>query len=401
MLERLEALDRDEYNLESIIDDTLDDLGQVADFLNELRRFEVKHDDKLQALIKLLKTDKDLKGQKVLIFTEFTDTARYLLRQLQDAGLDGVAEVDGNSKESRSDIIRRFAPYYNRSDSAREGDRETRILISTDVLSEGLNLQDAQRVINYDLHWNPVRLMQRIGRVDRRLNPEIEAKLLAHHPEVRDRRGRIAFWNFLPPEELETLLRLYSRVSHKTLRISRTLGIEGGKLLRPDDDYEALREFNESYDGTPTDLEELRLEYERLLQAYPELEDLLPALPGRVFSGKAHPKPDTRAVFFCYRVPRPDDEALDEQGQPQWTEAAGETRWLLYDVATEDILESSTRIAEFIRSTPETPRHCIMAHEDLRSIRLNVEKHLRNTLLKQLQAPVGVRPVLKAWMELS
>ena len=61
------------------------------------------------------------------------------------------------------------------------------MLISTDVLSEGLNLQDATRMINYDIHWNPVRLMQRIGRVDRRMNPEIEAALKADHPEVSRR----------------------------------------------------------------------------------------------------------------------------------------------------------------------------------------------------------------------
>ena len=50
------------------------------------------------------------------------------------------------------------------------------------MLSEGLNLQDATRLINYDLHWNPVRLMQRIGRVDRRLDPQVEAKLIAVRP---------------------------------------------------------------------------------------------------------------------------------------------------------------------------------------------------------------------------
>ena len=66
-------------------------------------------------------------------------------------------------------MIRRFSPYYNGSSSAdlaSRGDPEIRVLVSTDVLSEGLNLQDATRLINYDLHWNPVRLMQRIGRVD-------------------------------------------------------------------------------------------------------------------------------------------------------------------------------------------------------------------------------------------
>ena len=101
------------------------------------------------------------------------------------------------------------------------------MLISTDVLSEGLNLQDATRLINYDLHWNPVRLMQRIGRVDRRLDPDAETRLLADHPDQTALRGTVAYWNFLPPEELNALLTLYARVTHKTLRISQHLRHRG------------------------------------------------------------------------------------------------------------------------------------------------------------------------------
>ena len=63
-------------------------------------------------LIRLLKS-KDLEGQKVLMFTEFADTARYLFRQLQEAGIDGVAQVDSGTKGNRADIIQRFSPYYN------------------------------------------------------------------------------------------------------------------------------------------------------------------------------------------------------------------------------------------------------------------------------------------------
>ena len=70
-------------------------------------------------------------------------------------------------------------------------------MISTDVLAEGLNLQDSLRLINYDIHWNPVRLMQRIGRIDRRLNLENEAKIIADHPNCESERKNIAYWNFL------------------------------------------------------------------------------------------------------------------------------------------------------------------------------------------------------------
>src|SRR5207245_11638739 len=176
MLEHVTELERDRYDVGAIINETLDDLAQVADFLDELREFEPEHDDKLKELLNLLRTEKVLKAHKVLIFTEFAETARYLKEQLVAAGIDGVAEIDSGTKADRGEVIRRFAPYYNgssSSDLAARNLKETRVLISTDVLSEGLNLQDATRLINYDLHWNPGRLMQRIGRVDRRLNRDV------------------------------------------------------------------------------------------------------------------------------------------------------------------------------------------------------------------------------------
>ena len=405
MVEAVEALDRDKYDVPEIIRETLDDLDQVADFLNELRKFEPKHDDKLKALVKLLKTDPVLRAHKVLVFTEFAETARYLKRQLVDAGIDGVEQIDSATKTDRGEMLRRFAPYYNGSSSgelAAEGLAEARVLISTDVLSEGLNLQDATRLINYDLHWNPVRLMQRIGRVDRRLNPEAEKRLLADHPEEAPLRGKVAFWNFLPPDELNALLTLYARVTHKTLRISKTFGIEGKKLLRPEDDYEALKDFNHQYEGTPTPGERMQLEYEKLLADDPGLEERLAGLPGRVFSGKRHPTAGARAVFFCFALPAADHEAeAGPGGKLPWTEEAGRSAWYLYDLGTGQILEDPAKIVELIRCGPDTPRHCAVAKETLSDVRAKVERHIRNTYLKSVQAPVGVKPALKAWMELS
>ncbi|HEY3963098.1 MAG TPA: helicase-related protein, partial [Planctomycetaceae bacterium] len=164
MLEDVPRLDLEEYDVDEMLKEVLSDLDQIAVFLNELARFEPKHDDKLKALLKLLRTDSVLKRNKVLIFSEFADTAHYLKDQLRAAGIDDVEQIDSGSKKDRGDVIRRFAPYYNgtsTADLAEAKKAEIRILISTDVLSEGLNLQDATRLINYDLHWNPVRLMQR------------------------------------------------------------------------------------------------------------------------------------------------------------------------------------------------------------------------------------------------
>ena len=306
--------------------------------------------------------------------------------------------MDSATKKNRSDVIQRFAPYYNGLSSpqlSERGREEIRVLISTDVLSEGLNLQDASRMINYDIHWNPVRLMQRIGRVDRRMDPATEERLVADHPEAKASRGKVWFWNFLPPEELNEILSLYTRVTQKTLLISSTLGIEGRKLLTPEDDYEALREFNHAYEGTRSAVEDMHLEYQALLQADPELEQRLARLPGAIFSGRKRPAKGVRGVFFCYALP-----ALDKE-KNEFTEEAGTTRWYLYDLDRETILEEPGEIVVSIRSKPATPRCCTTEEKTLLDIRQRIEKHVKNSYLKRVDAPVGVKPRLRCWMELN
>ena len=405
ILEAVELLDRNLYEVPQILSDSLQDLDQLAEFLNELRQFKPTHDDKLRALIDLLKTDPVLKKHKVMIFSEFMSTARYLATELEKAGIKGIDQIDSATKRSRGDVIRQFAPYYNGMTSqalAEKNQVETRVLIATDVLSEGLNLQDATRLINYDLHWNPVRLMQRIGRVDRRMNPEIEEKLVKDHPDVKAIRGTVEYWNFLPPGELDELLQLYKKVSNKTLLISKTLGIEGKKLLKPDDDFAALRDFDHAYEGEPTSLETMHLEYQRLLALHPDLPARLEALPGRVFSGKAHLQPGAQAVFFCFALPGKDATVADvETDADAWTVAAGHTEWLLLDLQTGNITSDAAGIDAIIHCEPETPRRCEVAQPTLVEARNKVEKHLKNGYFRQVQAPVGMRPVLVAWMEIS
>ncbi len=401
MLDEVELLDRKKYKVEDIIKDTYSDLDQLIEFMHELKKFNPPKDDKLAKLVELLNKDEVLRKEKVLIFTEYAETARYLRDQLKAKGIDGVDEIDGSTERDRGQIIRQFAPYYNESSTVelkKAGLEEIRVLISTDVLSEGLNLQDATRLINYDIHWNPVRLMQRIGRVDRRMNPDTEKRLLSDHPEKKSLRGKVEYWNFLPPEELEELLRLFFRVSYKTLKISKVFGIEGKKLLRPEDNYEALRNLNERYEGKTSLIEEMHLEFQKLLKDDPQLSSKLAGLPGRVFSGKDCPPENNRGVFFCYRIPKLD---TSDVSQTQWTEEAGDTRWLYYDLDNQKIVEDLSQIINVIRSSPETKRLCVLGEKDLVEVRTLIEKHIKNSYLKQLQAPIGVKPILKAWMEIS
>jgi len=405
MLEDLIVLDRNEFKVEEMLAETMLDMDQLADFLRELQKLKPSHDDKLRALIKLLKEDKVLKKHKVMIFTEFMTTARYLKKELIAAGITGVDEVDSSDQRDRGEVLKQFAPYYNDSSTAKlkaAGLDETRILIATDVLSEGLNLQDATRLINYDLHWNPVRLMQRIGRVDRRMNPEIEKQLIADHPDAKELRGKVAYWNFLPPDELDTLLALYGRVSYKTLRISKTLGIEGRKLLTPDDNYDPLKDFDHAYEGETSPVEQMHLDFQGLVKADPDLPARLSALPGRVFSGKENVSPGARGVFLCYALPAPRGPAERTEGDDDgWSIDSGASRWYLYDIASEQFSEDAPAINNIVRSDADTPRRTEISQPTLTEIRQRVEKHIKNSYLKQVQAPVGVKPVLKAWMELN
>ncbi|WP_380874288.1 helicase [Sphingomonas sp. DBB INV C78] len=405
MLLSVDRLDRDQYDVEAILDETYNDLIQLARFIHELRAFTPDQDGKLKALITLLKTDPVLKEHKVLIFTEYMTTARFLRDQLREAGVEGVEEVDSATKIDRGEVIKRFAPYYNGSSSQELADRkapETRVLISTDVLSEGLNLQDATRLINYDLHWNPVRLMQRIGRVDRRMNPAIEAKLVKDHPEVAKLRGRVAYWNFLPPGDVDRLLNLYNRVAGKALRISKLFGIEGRKLLTASDDYDDLRDLNQAMEGEETAEERLRNELRDLLLSDPALDARLVSLPNRIFSGRERLVGAPKGIFFCWSLPgrRPDPDPEAEEAE-NWTDADGRVAWYYLDLATSQIGESAAQISDMIRSTPETQRRLDTSRDTLRQARETIERHIGNTYLRQVQAPAGVKPILKAWMELN
>ena len=113
--------------------------------------------------------------------------------------------------------------------------------------------------------------------------------------------------------------------------------------------------------------------------------------------------PGARGVFFCYALPAPvkPPAGAPAEAAVEWSTDAGDTKWYLFDLATEKIAADPTRIIELIRSTPETPRKHDIPNPTLSEIRAKVERHITSTYLKSVQAPAGVRPALKAWMELS
>ena len=149
------------------IEDLDADYDLLSDLHTRVKAISPENDDKLRALRQFLQQP-EVAGGKVLIFSEAETTIDYLYEQLNPDGKNvEIERLTGSNRDRAESIVGRFSPKSNPPTSGRRAAPEIRILLATDVVSEGQNLQDSARVLNYDLHWNPVRLIQRFGRVDR------------------------------------------------------------------------------------------------------------------------------------------------------------------------------------------------------------------------------------------
>ena len=141
----------------------------ITELLDSFGTWDPALDSKLGRLVDLLREDH--KGDKVLVFTEYADTAAYVAEALKGAGIANVGLASGEVKGDAAAIARRFSPESNKlpgeDDHAVAPDDPIDVLVATDVLSEGQNLQDSHVVVNYDLPWAIIRIIQRAGRVDR------------------------------------------------------------------------------------------------------------------------------------------------------------------------------------------------------------------------------------------
>lgn len=258
---------KDKENLRLIIDN----LNEYKDLV-EKEELIKPHDNKLQELFKILNDKAKTENKKVIIFTVYADTATYLFNQLKKHRYNQFAMVTGSENKvwdseteikKHATILERFAPFTkvfrekNWSDFektnlthdfaswkqwVRENDANTNailqnpidILIATDVLSEGQNLQDADMVINYDIHWNPVRVIQRLGRIDR----------------IGSKNTEIQCVNFWPAKDVDDYINLKNRVSNR-MSIMKFAGAEvienfdeNAKELDKNDELEARHTDN-------------------------------------------------------------------------------------------------------------------------------------------------------------
>ena len=249
-----EALDGDEEKIpltaldDGFLPDLRADLDHLAEMRRDLEQLAGQPDPKLARLARELRTST---ARKIAIFTSYGDTARYLRDRLEgDASARGdraLVTVIGDERDSdeRERQLRRFCPR-----TMGGGSRgvpvggEVDLLLATDVLSEGQNLQEAQTVVSYDMPWNPQRVVQRNGRVIR---------LGSHHDEVRLR-------TLLPEQgELEAILRLEARIAVKVHAANASVGMESqvlGGLLDEERAYADLLGHARRLGGDPTLLDD-------------------------------------------------------------------------------------------------------------------------------------------------
>jgi superfamily II DNA or RNA helicase len=361
-------------NIDSFKKHLEDDIKKLSELKANLDKFEADfnegkaEDIKLNKLLEHINNkQKNSDNKKVLVFTVFKDTAKFLYEQLKKRGIQNIAFVsgtisetfDGYSGEKFEPILERFAPYtklynekdwsdlyerINLSEDFREGDKwkvpytkwleiikqhdkttQTKIenpidvLIATDCLSEGQNLQDCDTVVNYDIHWNPVRLIQRMGRIDRIGSPNKTIKGI----------------NFWPGKNYEDYLKLKSRVENR-MALMTIVGTEMDETLTPElqkmveenpllpkQAQKMLNQLQITWDDIEVNdetlgLNDLSLEQFRqeLFEFFKKNEEFFKKIPNGVFTGfkfKPNKKwkelPDSIVAVLGY--PKRPDESLN------------------------------------------------------------------------------------------
>ena len=258
---------------QSLWKDLNDDAHDLLKILQRYGTWTPEKDAKLNALENLLTQCHP--DDKVLIFTQFADTVRYLNETLLERGITQIAEVTGDSSNP-TELAWRFSPVSN---NRRNTQNELRVLISTDILSEGQNLQDCSIVINYDLPWAIIRLVQRAGRVDR-IGQEAE---------------KILCYSFLPAEGVERIINLRGRVRARLRAHAEVVGTDEAFFEDEDDKKAILDLYNEQAglldDELDNDVDLASYAYQIWKNAItqdPSLEDGVSKLPSVVYSTQPH-----------------------------------------------------------------------------------------------------------------
>jgi hypothetical protein len=352
----------EDYDAASLRADVEVDARILRELCEAVGEPSVADDPKLQALSELLSGE--MGPEKAIIFSYYADTVAWIERALAEDAAAGGARfggrryvvVTGTGNESARERLRRVHEFCPITTSEEAGDsavpvaEEKDLLIATDVLSEGQNLQQARYVINYDMPWNPMRLVQRNGRVDRLNSPYAGEE--------------IYLYNLFPAGELDAVLKLYEKLLTKIAHANISVGMEAPVF----EDAAAIeRNFADTaeqirgiavedagiLDAAESQLdafsgEEFRMELRSALAAE-RLRELL-SIPHGAGSGFRDEELEegVRGVFFCVRL------LLGSRAVPGDSD---ERAWRYVDLDDpERVLADELEILKAIRCAEGTPR---------------------------------------------
>jgi len=374
-VEELENFNLSNFRKEELLADIDKDIVLLNQILVKIKKITPEEDAKLKVLKdKLLNLSK--KGQ-IVLFTYYTDTLNYLYENIsrsREFSKLRVEKISGKtSVKERHRIVKDFL------------NRNVDILMSTDVLSEGMNLQSAQIVINYDLHWNPTRMIQRAGRIDRIGSPY----------------KTIFVYNFFPEAELEELLKLVQILQNKIIGIDKSVGLDQsilGEEIHPKV-FGIIRRIRKKDTSIFVELE--RDAFGGGEKFYQPLKDFLQKkgiaelerIPYGVFSGLRKNK--FSGIFYYYKYGK--DFHF----------------WYLYDIKNNELIKNKTQIIDFISCGPQEKRYIPdffdkiyeinqIILEDIEKSYKNLEqKQTVDSILVDLSRDRGARFVSKIIMEIE
>lgn len=267
---------RSELFVAALAGDLLEDSRRLLRLLRECGDWDPAEDRKLAALLDIV--GRRHRAEKILVFSQFADTVSYLERQLATRGVTNLAGATGNSPDPTL-LAWRFSPESNGKRAVVSAAEELRVLLATDVLSEGQNLQDCSVVVNYDLPWAIIRLIQRVGRIDR-IGQQAESLLC---------------YSFLPAEGVERIIHLRSRVRRRLQENAEVVGTDERFFDDDRDDRILVDLYHEKsglLDGeadTEVDLASYAFQiWKNALDDDPGVEKRVTALPDVVYSTCPH-----------------------------------------------------------------------------------------------------------------
>ncbi len=339
-----------------------DDSQQLMNILQSNGAWDAEHDRKLEQLLNLL--TRTHPNEKVLVFTQFADTVDYLTHELQRRSIKPLEGVTGQSPDPTA-MAWRFSPKSNEKDYP--SGQQIRVLIATDVLSEGQNLQDAHIVVNYDLPWAIIRLVQRAGRVDR----------------IGQQNAQVLCYSFLPADGVDKIINLRGRVKQRLQENAEVIGTDEQFF---EDEQSSAQQLHDLYTEKSGILDEADGEVDLASYAYqiwhdatknnPALKKKIEDMPDVVFATKAHTPSDTQPEgVLVYMHTADDNDAL------AWQDTQGHT-----------VTQSQLAILRAAECAPDTPPIARLSqHHKLVSTAVEIMLSEVKSISGQLGRPSGAR----------